>query len=282
MNLPDYVATYDAHLAELTREHGIDRAMELVVGGKFVETGLLERSVMVQYGLQPTHNVIDIGCGSGRLAYALREFLTGKFTGTDILQAALNYARTKCGRSDWEFIAHHLPSIPAPDASADFVTFFSVFTHLLDEDIYRFLREAKRVLTPNGRIVFSFLDYGCDSHWPDFLKMVDNPQTSGVLNRLITRSMAERWARSLGLRVEAIHDGSEKWINIPEPFIRDDGTRLEGTVEFGQSIAVLSVFQEDAYLNRHPDVKVAVAAGSFHSGAHHYDVCGYREGRARC
>src|SRR4051812_20475115 len=61
---------------------------------------------------------------------------------------ALAYAREKCGRADWQFVRNFEPTIPAPDAFADFVTFFSVFTHLLDEDIFRFLAEAHRVLKP--------------------------------------------------------------------------------------------------------------------------------------
>lgn len=281
MEKPEYVTTYNEHLALLKAAHGEDRAMELVVGGKFIETGIVESSLLLHLGLKPTHTLIDIGCGSGRLAYPLRTYLTGKFIGTDLLKDALEYARNKCGRADWEFIENHRPTVPVPDATGDFITFFSVFTHLLDEDIYRFLRDAKRALKPDGRIVFSFLDYGCDSHWPDFLKMVDDPQPSGVLNKFTTGAVVERWARGLGLRVEEIHDGSEEWIPVATPGVREDGRRLEGRVEFGQSVAVLSVFQEEAYLARYPDARAAVAAGHFRSGAHHYDVCGFKEGRQR-
>jgi hypothetical protein len=43
-----------------------------------------------------------------------------------------------------------------------------VFTHLLDEDVSRFLSEARRVAKQGGKIVFSFLNFECDSHWPVF------------------------------------------------------------------------------------------------------------------
>lgn len=39
-------------------------------------------------------------------------------------------------------------------------------------------------------------------------------------------------------------------------------------------------FNETAYLNLHPDVKLAVEKGLFKSGSHHYELCGKREGRA--
>jgi SAM-dependent methyltransferase len=197
------------------------------------------------------------------------------------LEDALAYARKNCRRPDWDFIANDRSTIPVADDSADFVTFFSVFTHLLDEDAYRFLKEAKRVLKRDGRVVFSFLDFDCDSHWPNFLKMVAEENPNRVLNKFITRSTVARWARGVGLRIEAIYDGADKWIPLSEPIPSEDGTVLEGSVSFGQSVAVLSVFQEEAYLARYPDVRSAIQAGYFQSGAHHYDVCGFREGRVR-
>lgn len=39
-------------------------------------------------------------------------------------------------------------TIPEPDNFADFICFFSVFTHLLHQDTYRYLRDAHHVLKP--------------------------------------------------------------------------------------------------------------------------------------
>jgi len=150
MQVPDYVASYRAHLAQLIASQGRDSAMESVVGGQYTQIGILESSALITLGLQRQHTLIDVGCGSGRLPFRLKDYLTGRFVGTDVLDEALDYAREKCGRPDWQFIVNYLPSIPSDDAVADFVTFFSVFTHLLDEDISRFLKEAKRVAKPGG------------------------------------------------------------------------------------------------------------------------------------
>ncbi len=38
-------------------------------------------------------------------------------------------------------------------------------------------------------------------------------------------------------------------------------------------------FPESSYLRRYPDVKAAVDAGGFPSGWHHYEACGFKEGR---
>lgn len=152
MEVPDYVSRYRQELAALVRQVGREQAMDLIVGGQYTQIGILERSALISAGLRASDTVVDVGCGSGRLTYALRSYLRGKYIGTDILGDALDYARERAGRPDWKYVETVAPEIPADDASADMVCFFSVFTHLLDEDIYRFLVEARRVLRPTGLV----------------------------------------------------------------------------------------------------------------------------------
>lgn len=280
MARPDYIGSYTDRLHKLVQSQGVEAAMESIVGGKFIEVGKIEAACLIHLGLQPHHTVVDVGCGSGRLAFQLREYLKGRFIGTDILHEPLDHARKICKRVDWEFIACSDSVIPCGDACADFVTFFSVFTHLLDEDIFRYLCEAKRVLKPSGRVVFSFLDFDCESHWYVFVKTVEDRNPNRVLNKFITKDTARRLGRGAGFIVDAVRDGLEKW--IPVGGVSGDGRNSEEApilAEFGQSVAVLCPFPEDDYLGRYPDVASAVADGVFNSGAHHYDVCGAREGR---
>ncbi len=56
----------------------------------------------------------------------------------------------------WSFKLLDEIEITEADAVADFVVFFSVFTHLEEKESYRYLEEAKRVLKKNGTIVISF------------------------------------------------------------------------------------------------------------------------------
>lgn len=236
-----YVQSYSQAFTALRAAHGEERAMELVVGGNYIGQGLLNKALLLQLGLRPEHSVVDVGCGSGRLAFALRDYLKGRLIGTDILGEALDHAARKTQRSDWQFIRTETSVIPAPDGCADFVCFFSVLTHLLDTDCYRFLQEAKRVAKPNGAIVFSYLDWEVSWHWPVFENSVKDSNPAAVLNRFHSKSQLRIWAGMLGLTLERMTDGPEPWIELPEPVVFDDGRRLAGTVEFGQSICVLRV-----------------------------------------
>jgi ubiquinone/menaquinone biosynthesis C-methylase UbiE len=215
--------------------------MELVVGGQFHEIGILESSALLTLGLRSEDCLVDVGCGSGRLAVALRHFLKGKYVGTDILDEALIYAREKAGRPDWDFIETFQPVIPIPERQADMVCFFSVFTHLLDEDIFRFLAEAKRVMKSGGRIVFSYLDFEVASHWTVFENTLADTNPRRVLNKFISKPAITRWAKALSLEIETLYDGSEPWIKLTEDFKYSDGRLASGTVEFGQSVGVVRV-----------------------------------------
>ncbi len=164
----------------------------------------------------------------------------GQFLGTDILPPLVAHARKVCARPDWTFHTTKDFEIPAPEASADFVCFLSLFTHLLHEDIYRYLAAAKRVLKPSGRIVFSYLDFAVPSHWAVFEQTLADRDPDRVLNQFISKDGIASWCQHLRLEISAIHDGHVPWINLVKSFHYVDGRKASGIVEFGQSVCVLT------------------------------------------
>ena len=142
--------SYPAFIERLKREHGPGRAMEAAIGRHFDPVGEILRAFLVQNGLEPAHDVIDVGCGAGRLAKHLSNYLTGHYLGTDVVPDLAEHARQLAGRADWRFETVRDIVIPERGAAADFICFFSVFTHLGAVDCYRYLLEATRVARPGG------------------------------------------------------------------------------------------------------------------------------------
>ncbi|WP_440958870.1 class I SAM-dependent methyltransferase [Oceanicaulis sp. LC35] len=119
--------------------------------------------------LQPDAHVLDMGCGAGRLAFPLADYLDaqGAYTGFDLSERALGFARRHArGAAHFNFIRADVQSreyggagakaaayrFPADDESMDAALAISLFSHLLPEDAAAYLKEAGRVLKPGGRL----------------------------------------------------------------------------------------------------------------------------------
>jgi len=230
--------TYPSIVARLRDTIAGDKALEAAVGGDFITVGKLEAALLNQLGLGSGHQLVDVGCGSGRLALQLATSARLNYLGTDIVQDLLDHARKLCARPDWRFEISDGISIPLESDRADFVCFFSVFTHLTHEDSFRYLREAKRVLRPGGKIVFSFLEFFIYSHWTVFELSVEKGALGDHLNQFIGRDGIQAWAHHLGLIVEALYDGDKPHIPIREPLVWQNGRTMTEMGELGQSVAV--------------------------------------------
>ena len=233
---------YNHYVKSLLTNSAADQSqiMATAIGGEFDAFGIIERELLIQCGLQQDGYVIDVGCGSGRLAKPLAQYLSGPYLGTDIVPDLIDYARQLAGRSDWRFELADGLRIPEVDGVADIVCFFSVFTHLLHEESYIYLQEARRVLKPGGRIIFSFLQFAIPSHWAVFESNLASLGGSHPLNMFVSRDGIEAWAAHLNLRIVEIHDGDKPHISLPHPVTLDDGRVMEGKGNLGQSVCILA------------------------------------------
>lgn len=133
--------------------------------GHFIELG----------GLQEQERVLDIGCGIGRMAVPLTQYLDpekGRYTGIDPASPGIQWC-TRNIRSAYENfrfmhldIANdlynpngHLPgteiALPFAEGSFDFAIMTSVVTHLPANEIEPYFREIARLLAPGGRLFVS-------------------------------------------------------------------------------------------------------------------------------
>lgn len=222
----------------LNDSHTYDQIMQQAVGGSFEVVGILERELLIQHGLRQQDYVIDVGCGSGRLAKPLADYLQGQYLGLDIVPALVDYARGLVNRPDWRFELSQDFTIPEQDNQADMACFFSVFTHLRHEETYQYLREAKRVLKPTGKIIFSFLEFPNPHHWGVFQSNVASVTPDKPLDQFISLDAIKIWAYHLDMQVVTLSKAGK--ITLSREFHLEDGTILKGTALLGQSICVLS------------------------------------------
>ena len=145
------------------------RLQVAVGGGDYRAVGGLFRDMFVELGgLEPQHDVLDVGSGSGRIAYALEGWLTGRYEGFDVMPDAVAWCqRTITPRHpNFRFQLADIRSerynprgtyeaasyrFRYPDDSFDFAFLTSVFTHLPRAAIDNYLGELARVLRPGAR-----------------------------------------------------------------------------------------------------------------------------------
>jgi SAM-dependent methyltransferase len=235
----DINASYRKHVADLELQLGSEEGLRLAIGGEFSAVGKLEYYLLRSLGLSDGHLVVDVGCGSGRLAIQLAHFPGISYIGIDVVARLVEFSSRLTARPDWRFHVTDGNLIPCNNDAADFVCFFSVFTHLPHEGTFRYFREASRSLKKGGLLVFSFLEFRIPNHWDIFFDAADTLSQGKHLNQFVDRDGISAWAAHSGFEIVSVHDGDKPHIPIPEEIVWDSGARMGSFGQLGQSVAIL-------------------------------------------
>jgi len=121
---------------------------------------LHERAVELA-GIVPGQAVVDVGCGTGNLSFAvLAAHPDVRVTGLDPDEDALRRAARKALRRgvSLTLVQGYADRIPAEDASLDHVISSLALHHVDDDGRVAFARDALRALRPGGKV--TVVDFG--------------------------------------------------------------------------------------------------------------------------
>jgi SAM-dependent methyltransferase len=205
-----------------------------VGGGDPIHIGYREKELISRHSPLNGAYVVDIGCGIGRLTqYVAKEAVDG-YLGTDIVPEILARARESAGgRQDFRFKIVKECKIPLEDERASIVCGFSLITHLLDEEVFAYFREARRVMKTGGIAVFSFLDFVHDRAM--FVQFQSNRGARPDVLKFFEKSTLTMFADENGFDVVEFMDGGA---DAPA---RAKGMLLDGrpapkSISIGQSV----------------------------------------------
>jgi len=161
-------------------------------------------------GLKPHHNVLDIGCGGGRIASFLAHYLKapGSFYGLDVVPELIEYSKKIVPSPLFHF--KHLniysknynpdPAAPKPeefklpyhDDFFDTVYLVSVFTHMIPP-IANYVKQISRVMKNNAKCLISFFllqnnPQYLKGSWKEKHKISDLAQISDNVDKKYFRS----------------------------------------------------------------------------------------------
>lgn len=152
------------------------RSLQKFVGGAYTEVGIQFLGYLRDLcGLQPNEALLDVGCGSGRIAMPLTGYLDeeGRYSGFDISSKAIAWCKDNISAAhpNFDFVVADIHNslynphgkyrssdfvFPYPDSSFDVVLSSSVFTHMFPPDVRHYLGEISRVLKPGGRLLSTY------------------------------------------------------------------------------------------------------------------------------
>jgi ubiquinone/menaquinone biosynthesis C-methylase UbiE len=135
------------------------------VFAKLIGSEAAHRQLVNQADIEPTHHVLDIGCGTGSLTLLIKHLHPrAAVVGLDPDPKALARARRKAEERGLAVRLDRGFSDELPYAAASFDRVFSAFMlhHLALDEKQKTLREARRVLRSWG--TFHALDFGGTGH----------------------------------------------------------------------------------------------------------------------
>ena len=233
------------------------RSLHFIGGGDFQGIGqTFVRHFVDVCRLRSDESVLDIGCGTGRMAVPLLSLLDkeGRYLGFDIAEKAITWCQNKITARNARFtfvfadiendeynpsgtIAADTYQFPCPDESIDFAFATSVFTHMRPPEVEHYLKELYRSLKTGGRAMLSFFIMDQTNH-----RLVSEGRASMAFKTLgdIYTIDPQTPERAIAYSEESIHQLlSRAGLCLAEP-IRFGGWSGRESMLDGQDVIIVS------------------------------------------
>lgn len=165
-------------------------------------------------GVRPDDTILEIGCGIGRVGEILAPRCQ-KWIGCDVSANMLQHADQRLASFSnvqlVEISGYDLQ--PIPDASVDVVYSTVVFMHLDEWERYNYIKEAARILKPNGRIFVDNFNLRAPEGWDIFLThwRVPPPQRPAHISKASTPQELEVYLQRAEFADIQVHENGA-WV----------------------------------------------------------------------
>lgn len=152
------------------------RRLNFVGSVDFKTVGEEFRKLFVSHGgLKPNAHILDIGCGVGRMALPLVDYVNaqGSYLGFDIVKKGIEWCQKNITprHPNFQFVHANIANkfynekgtvrseeylFPAKKDHFNFCFATSVFTHMLPAEVEHYFEESSRVMAKGGTIFFTF------------------------------------------------------------------------------------------------------------------------------
>lgn len=154
----DFLTAYSKH-TDLRMQ--ADPKWAIGRGDEWESHGLLQLQFLRQNGLLPEHRLLDIGCGPGRAARRFVPYLQpNRYVGCDISRECLKHAEHLSMDEGWDskgpvFVVNGDLDLLRAEPF-DFMIAHSVFTHLPEEQVYKMIGNAAKIMSAGCKFFFTY------------------------------------------------------------------------------------------------------------------------------
>lgn len=138
------------------RVHGGDSESAFLLEGfsTYMKLRLALRKI-INLDYNDFQNILDWGCGCGRMTRYFRDIKGSMITGIDIDNDNIKWCRQHLSFGRFENIPLHPPTA-FRDSSFDLLIGISIFTHLSEQEQFKWLKELQRIASDGAILLMTF------------------------------------------------------------------------------------------------------------------------------